>query len=239
MSRPTGRVNPATLAITALFAFGLPGTSTAQQVDPDQYDQLLFRHIGPVGNRVAAIAGVVGDRLTYYAGAAAGGVWKTVDGGEYWEPVFDDQTDHSIGALAVAASDPAIVWAGTGEPHIRSNVSLGTGVYKSTDGGETWQHMGLGEGGPTRTSRIVIHPTNPDIVYVGALGHTHGPQQAPIFTYITVAWMVVPVAESAKAAIQPQRSSLICIDRRLAYTACTFTVSKPTRSRVARARITN
>ena len=150
----------------------------AQQVDPDRYGQLRFRHIGPVGNRLASVAGVVGDRLTYYAGAASGGIWKTVDGGEYWEPVFDDQIDHSIGALAVAPSDPSIVWAGTGEPHIRSNVSVGTGVYKSTDAGRTWRHMGLGEGGPTRTSRIVIHPTNPDVVYVGALGHAHGPQQA-------------------------------------------------------------
>ena len=83
-----------------------------------------------------------------------------------------------MGALAVAPSDPSIVWAGTGEPHIRSNVSLGTGVYKSTDAGRTWRHMGLGEGGPTRTSRIVVHPHDPDIVYVGALGHAHGPQQA-------------------------------------------------------------
>ncbi|GEM_PF-1438626 len=82
-----------------------------------------------------------------------------------------------MGALAVAPSDPSIVWAGTGEPHIRSNVSLGTGVYKSTDAGRTWRHMGLGEGGPTRTSRIVVHPHDPDIVYVRALGHAHGPQQ--------------------------------------------------------------
>jgi photosystem II stability/assembly factor-like uncharacterized protein len=150
----------------------------AQSIDPDRYSQLRYRHIGPVGNRFASVAGVVGDRLTYYAGAASGGIWKSVDGGEYWEPIFDGQVDHSIGALAVAPSDPSIVWAGTGEPHIRSNVSVGTGVYKSTDGGETWTHMGLGEGGPTRTSRIVIHPTNPDIVYVGALGHAHGPQRA-------------------------------------------------------------
>ena len=118
------------------------------------------------------------DPMTYYAGAASGGIWKTTDGGEYWEPVFDDQTDHSVGAMAVAPSDPAIVWAGTGEPHVRSNVSLGTGVYKSTDAGATWRHMGLGDGGPTRMSRIVIHPQDPDIVYVGALGHAHGPQQA-------------------------------------------------------------
>jgi photosystem II stability/assembly factor-like uncharacterized protein len=154
------------------------GDVRAQEVSPTSWEQLEYRYIGPVGNRVSSVTGVIGDRLTYYAGAASGGIWKSVDGGEYWEPIFDDQTDHSVGALAVAPSDAKIVWAGTGEPHIRSNVSLGTGVYKSTDGGDTWRHMGLGDEGPTRTSRIVIHPTNPDIVYVGALGHAHGPQQS-------------------------------------------------------------
>ena len=91
-----------------------------------------------------------------------------------WRPVFDDQDVHSVGALAVSHSDPQIVWAGTGEPHIRSNVTVGDGVYKSTDGGENWEHMGLDAAG--RVSRVVIHPTNPDIVYIGVLGHAHGPQ---------------------------------------------------------------
>ena len=177
MSKPT--VRPGVTGVFALLAVVLGAAAAqAQEVSPTSFEQLEFRHIGPVGNRVASVAGVPGDRFTYYAGAAAGGIWKSVDGGLYWTPIFDDQTDHAIGALAVAPSDPEIVWAGTGEPHIRSNVSLGTGVYKSTDGGDTWRHMGLGDGGPTRTSRIVIHPTNPDIVYVGALGHAHGPQQA-------------------------------------------------------------
>jgi len=165
------------LAVLSVLA-STPAKSLAQDISPDLYDGLTYRHIGPVGNRIAAVTGVPGDPLTYYVGAASGGIWKSEDGGEYWTSIFDGQTDHAVGALAVASSDPEIVWAGTGEPHIRSNVSLGTGVYKSTDGGDTWRHMGLGEGGPTRTSRIVIHPTNPDIVYVGALGHAHGPQQA-------------------------------------------------------------
>ena len=151
----------------------LPAASGAQQA-ADDLQQLRFRHIGPVGNRVAAVTGVIGDPHTYYAGAASGGIWKTEDGGEYWEPIFDDYTDHSIGALAVAPSDSQIVWAGTGEPHIRSNVSVGTGWYKSTDGGKNWRHMGTGV--PTRTAAIVIHPTNPDVVYIAALGHAHGPQ---------------------------------------------------------------
>ena len=171
------RLFPLLLSVLTVLA-GTPADGFTQDVSPDLYESLRYRHIGPVGNRIASVAGVAGDRLTYYVGSASGGIWKSVDGGEYWEPIFDGQSDHAVGALAVAPSDPQIIWAGTGEPHIRSNVSLGTGVYKSTDGGDTWQHMGLGEGGPTRTSRIVIHPTNPDIVYVGALGHAHGPQQA-------------------------------------------------------------
>ena len=152
----------------------VPVVLAGQQVSLDQLRDLEFRHIGPVGNRISSVAGVVGDPLTYYAGAAAGGIWKTVDGGEYWEPIFDGYEDHAIGALAVSRSDPAIVWAGTGEPHIRSNVSIGTGIYRSTDAGKTWERAGLQF--PSRTSSVVIHPSNPDIVYVGALGHVHGPQ---------------------------------------------------------------
>ena len=150
-----------------------PVAGVAQQA-PAELQALHFRHIGPVGNRIAAVAGIAGDPLTYYVGAATGGIWKTEDGGLFWEPIFDDQPDHAIGALAVAPSDPQIVWAGTGEPHIRSNVSVGTGVYKSTDGGRTWQHMSMGS--PTRTAAIVIHPSDPNIVYIAALGHAHGAQ---------------------------------------------------------------
>jgi photosystem II stability/assembly factor-like uncharacterized protein len=152
-----------------------PTTVDAQAVPSDALDALRFRHIGPVGNRIASVAGVVGDPLTYYAGAASGGIWKTEDGGINWRPIFDDQEVHAIGALAVSPSDPQIVWAGTGEPHIRSNVTVGDGVYRSLDGGESWANMGLERTG--RISRIVIHPTDPDIVFVAALGHAHAPQQ--------------------------------------------------------------
>ncbi len=159
----------ATVTLTALAA-----PIAAQQVTPDQYDQLQFRHIGPVGNRVASVAGVAGDRFTYYAGAATGGVWKTDDAGLHWRPVFDDQPVHAIGALAVAPSDPNVVWAGTGETFIRSNISIGNGIWKSTDAGESWTHMGLE--GPGRIGRVTIHPTNPAIVYVAQLGHSFQPQ---------------------------------------------------------------
>src|SRR5688572_13496468 len=151
------------------------------QVMPINFDPavatnaLRYRYIGPVGNRVSAVTGVVGDPNVYYAGAASGGIWKTTDGGINWQSIFDDHEVSSIGALAVARSDPNIVWAGTGEPHIRSHVSIGNGIYKSTDAGRTWRRMGLEESG--RISRVLIHPTNPDIVYAAAQGHGYGPQQ--------------------------------------------------------------
>jgi photosystem II stability/assembly factor-like uncharacterized protein len=147
----------------------------ASQLTGEFFTQLGYRHIGPVGNRVSAVAGVPGDPNTYYFGAASGGVFKSVDGGVHWEPVFDDQPAASIGALAIDPVNSNFVWAGTGEAHIRSNVSIGNGIYKSTDGGKTWSHMGLERTG--RISRIVIHPTDPDVVFVAALGHLYGPQE--------------------------------------------------------------
>ena len=146
----------------------------AQNLPTDQMEQLKFRHIGPVGNRIISVTGVPGDPMIYYVGAASGGIWKSTDGGVNWKPVFDKQRVHSIGALALAPSDPEIVYAGTGESFIRSNVSIGDGVYKSTDGGDTWTHLGLDNTG--RISRIVVHPTNPDVAYVAALGHAYAPQ---------------------------------------------------------------
>ncbi|MBV8342073.1 MAG: sialidase, partial [Gammaproteobacteria bacterium] len=136
-----------------------------------------FRFVGPkVGNRIAAVAGVAGDASVYYAGAASGGVWKSVDGGNRWSPVFDKQDVAAIGALAVAPSEPGTVWAGTGEAWvIRDSDMMGNGIYKSTDAGKTWTHMGLPESG--RIGRIVINPTNPDIVFACVLGRATGPQQ--------------------------------------------------------------
>lgn len=163
-----------TAGALAAAALIIPSVLSAQQIDPARYGELHFRHIGPLGNRVSSVAGVPGDRFTYFAGAATGGIWKTEDAGLHWRPVFDDQPVHSIGALAVAPSDPNVVWAGTGETFIRSNVSIGNGVWKSTDGGETWQHVGLE--GTGRIGRVVVHPTNPDIVYAAALGHAYSPQ---------------------------------------------------------------
>lgn len=147
----------------------------AQPVNLDQLNQLKYRHIGPVGNRVSTVTGVSGNPLVYFAGAASGGIWKTIDGGTTWKPVFDDKPVNSIGSITVADSDPQIVCAGTGEPHIRSNVSVGDGVWKSMDGGTSWQHMGLDHSG--RISRMIVNPTNPDIVFAAVQGHSYAPQK--------------------------------------------------------------
>ncbi len=133
--------------------------------------------MGPApSGRIASVAGVPGDTNTYYFGAASGGIWKTIDGARTFTPIFDDQSVQAIGALAVARTNPRIIWAGTGEAWaIRDADVMGDGVYKSTDAGATWQNMGLKETG--RIGKILIHPTNPNIVYVCALGRATGPQQ--------------------------------------------------------------
>ena len=153
-------------------AAAVPAVSSG--VDTAWYAAMKWRHIGPEGNRVTSVSGVVGDRTTYYAGAASGGLWKTSDAGNSWRPIFDDQPVSSIGSVATAPSDANVVWVGTGEPFIRSHISVGWGVFRSTDAGKSWSKMGLENTG--RISRIVIHPTNPDIVYVASLGHAYGPQ---------------------------------------------------------------
>jgi photosystem II stability/assembly factor-like uncharacterized protein len=165
-------------AATVLTAAWLAPWIAAQQLSgadgANPFRQLEFRHIGPVGNRIAAVAGVAGNRMIYYAGSASGGIFKTTDAGTTWTPIFDGQPVASIGALAVAPSDPNVVWAGTGEAWIRSHISLGMGIYKSTDAGHTWTLMGLGDTG--RIGRIVIDPRNPDVVFAAAMGHSYGPQ---------------------------------------------------------------
>ncbi len=147
---------------------------TPEKVDTAVYQRLRYRYIGPEGNRVTSVSGVAGDPNTYYAGAASGGLWKSTDGGIHWSPVFDSQPVSSVGALAVAPSDPNVVYAGTGEPFTRSHISAGWGMFRSTDAGKTWTRAGLENTG--RIARIVVHPTNPDLVYAAALGFAYGPQ---------------------------------------------------------------
>ena len=148
---------------------------SAQQVTAEIYKALRYRYIGPPGNRTAAVVSVPGNPLVYYIGASSGGIWKSTDAGENWEPIFDDQPAQSIGALAIAPSDPNVIWAGTGEAFVRSNISIGNGVYKSTDAGKTWKHMGLEMTG--RIGRVAIDSSNSDIVFVAAMGHCYGPQK--------------------------------------------------------------
>ncbi len=140
------------------------------------YGGMKWRLIGPYrGGRVLAVAGVPGDPTVYYFGGVAGGVWKTTDAGSTWQPLFDKQPISSIGSIAVAESDPNIIYVGTGEACIRGNISFGDGVYKSTDGGKTWQNIGLRD--TRHIGRVIVHPHNPDIVFVAALGHAYGPNQ--------------------------------------------------------------
>jgi photosystem II stability/assembly factor-like uncharacterized protein len=161
-----------------LLIFFLAALAPAQRrMGRDQDGAFRFRFVGPmVGNRVAAVAGVPGDASTYYAGAASGGIFKSTDGGNNWTPIFDKESATAIGALAVAPSDRNVVWAGTGEAWvIRDSDVMGNGIYKSTDAGKTWTRMGLDETG--RIGRIIVNPTNPDIVFACAVGRATGPQQ--------------------------------------------------------------
>jgi photosystem II stability/assembly factor-like uncharacterized protein len=151
-------------------------SASAQSVRPELFNGLKWRLIGPFrGGRVVAVSGVPGDSTTFYFGAVNGGIWKTPDAGVVWTPIFDGQKVASIGALAVAPSDPTIIYVGTGETDIRSDLSSGTGVYKSIDGGRTWSHVGLDD--TRQISRIVVDPQNANVVYVGALGHAYGPNE--------------------------------------------------------------
>jgi photosystem II stability/assembly factor-like uncharacterized protein len=164
------------LVLTQASLYGQRRSAEADsQGDGSPLGQLRFRTIGVVGNRAAAIVGEPGNPNIIYIGAASGGIFKTDDGTNY-RPIFDNQDVAAIGALAIAPSAHNIVWAGTGEAFvIRPYMSIGDGVYKSTDAGRTWHHMGLKETG--RIARVLIHPTNPDVVYVCAAGQMHKPQR--------------------------------------------------------------
>src|SRR5579863_4861048 len=160
--------------VTQFLFFFLAASAVAQSVPAELVNGLKWRLIGPFrGGRAVAVSGVPGDSTTFYFGAVNGGIWKTTDAGTVWTPIFDHEPVASIGAIAVAPSEPKTIYAGTGESDIRSNLSSGKGVYKSTDGGSTWTHIGLED--TRQISRIVVDPQNPNVVYVGALGHAYGP----------------------------------------------------------------
>ena len=168
--------------LARLLIFALLGSSaiTSADVDrsefPDALKAMEWREVGPYrGGRSAAVAGIPEDRNTYYFGATGGGVWKTQNGGQAWENVSDGYFGGSIGAVAVSAWDPNVVYVGGGEKTVRGNVSPGDGMWKSSDAGDTWARIGLNDS--QHISRIRIHPKNPDLVYAAVMGHLFGPSE--------------------------------------------------------------
>jgi len=162
--------------VAALVLAASTALAAAEPVDPALFQDLRWRLIGPFrGGRVLAVAGVPGEeeKEHFYFGSVNGGVWETRDSGRTWKPIFDAQPIGSIGALAVAPSDSKVLYVGSGEADMRSDISQGDGMYKSNDGGRTWAHIGLADS--QQIGRILIHPTNPNLVYVAALGHPYGP----------------------------------------------------------------
>src|SRR6266567_7274513 len=160
------------VALAAPFAAGVLTRVVAQQgrIDPTLYSGLRWRMIGPFrGGRVNGVTGVPGLPNTFYMGSVGGGVWKTTNAGRTWLPIFDSQPIASIGAVAVAPSRPDTVYVGTGEADMRSQISFGNGMYKSTDAGKTWSHIGLEA--TRQIGKVAVDPRNADVVFVAALGH--------------------------------------------------------------------
>jgi photosystem II stability/assembly factor-like uncharacterized protein len=170
-SSPIARFAFAALVITSSVAAQTPATPAKPfELDSTTIAGFRWRNVGPANTmgRVSDVVGIPSPSKTFFAAAAAGGIWKSTNNGTTWRPVFDNQRVVSMGMLAIAPSDTTQVWAGTGEPNSRNTISPGGGVYKSTDGGLTWKLMGLEK--TQSIGRIVVHPTNPNIVYVAALG---------------------------------------------------------------------
>jgi len=168
------RLAAAVSAMTFAVASGARADTAVPQVNPALYQALHWRGIGPYrGGRALAVTGIPGDPYTFYQGAVAGGVWKTTDGGQTWLPISDKAPFWSVGAIAVAPSNHHVIYVGTGEAAPRGDITYGDGVYKSTDDGKTWTHVGLEDS--RQIGALIVDPSNPDIVLVAALGHAFGP----------------------------------------------------------------
>lgn len=162
----------ATLAIITLGT--ISGAAFGQQIGPSDYQAMRWRLIGPFrGGRAITVTGVAGNPSLFYFGGVDGGVWKSADSGRVWQALWTHEPVASIGAMAVAPSNPSVIYAGTGEADIRSDLSIGGGIFKSIDAGKTWQYIGLGH--TRQISKIIVDPRNPDTVLVAALGHAYGP----------------------------------------------------------------
>src|SRR5256712_6434612 len=167
------------IGLAVVLAGATPGAARADHafvphVDAALFQDLHWRLIGPFrGGRVLAVAGVPGEREHFYFGSVNGGVWETIDAGRTWQPIFDGQPIGTIGAIALAPSDPKVIYVGSGEADMRSDIAQGDGVYKSADGGKTWTRIGLTD--TQQIGRILVDPGDPNPVLVAALGHPYGP----------------------------------------------------------------
>ena len=165
------------LGLLLLLLAPVPVSAVSPAVDPSLFAGLHWRMIGPFrGGRVLAVSGVPGEPDHFYFGSVGGGVWESVNAGRTWRPIFDGQPIASIGALAVAPSNPRVIWVGTGEADMRSDISYGNGVYVSSDGGRTWRHAGLDD--TRQIGRIAVDPRNADVAFVAALGHAYAGNRA-------------------------------------------------------------
>ncbi|MGC2636592.1 MAG: hypothetical protein WA294_05410 [Acidobacteriaceae bacterium] len=200
-------------ALLALVAVSAPWIAPAQQLSPQLFSGLHWRLVGPFrAGRVVAVSGVPGSDGTFYFGGVDGGIWRTTDAGTVWTPIFDHEQVASIGALAVAPSDPNILYVGTGESDIRSDLASGDGMYRSTDGGATWRHIGLDDS--RQISRILVDPADARTLYVGVLGHAYGPSEqrgvykstdgGNTWTRVLDKGPDVGIADIAMATSQPQ-----------------------------------
>ena len=163
------------ISIALIAGSHLLWTVTAQEkYSTNLYSSLRWRNIGPFrAGRVNAVSGVIGQPSVYYFGSVGGGVWKSLNTGRTWTPIFDSESVGSIGGIGVAPSNPNVIYVGTGEADLRDSISFGNGMYKSNDAGKTWKHLGLEN--TRQISRILVDPKNPDVIFVAVLGHVYGP----------------------------------------------------------------
>ena len=223
------RMCNALIGLLAVLGFFAANSARAQQVPANLYSGMKWRMIGPFrAGKVNAVAGVPGNSPVYYFGSNGGGVWKTTDGGVTWRPIFDDQPVAPIGALTLAPSNSNIIYVGSGVNSVYSDLAHGNGVYKSTDAGNTWQHLGLDD--TRHIGRILVDPRNADIVLVAAMGHSAGPnEERGVFRSADGGrtWKKVLYHDNVTGAID------LCFDPgnpRVAYAALWHGIRKPGQS---------